>query len=96
MLRSLNLFGYAKNNKEHTMWKRDEQDSQLTNMIEARLSRRHFLTGTAAAGAGAFLALNPVANAVAASPTSSLLNFEAVPASTADTVVVPKAIKQLR
>ncbi|MEL6115040.1 PhoX family phosphatase [Photobacterium sp. SP02] len=75
------------------MWKRDEQDSQLTKMIEARLSRRHFLTGTAAAGAGAFLALNPVAKAVAASPTSSLLNFEAVPVSTADTVVVPKGYK---
>ncbi|KDM89639.1 PhoX family protein [Photobacterium galatheae] len=75
------------------MWKRDEQDSQLTQMIEARLSRRHFLTGTAVAGAGAFLAVNPVAKAVAATPKSSLLNFEAVPASTADTVVVPKGYR---
>lgn len=75
------------------MWNRDEQDSQFSEMIEARLSRRGFLTGTAAVSAGAFLALNPVAKAVAAKPTSSLLNFEPVPASTADTVVVPKGYK---
>ncbi len=75
------------------MWNRDEQDSQFSEMIEARLSRRGFLTGSAAVSAGAFLALNPVAKAVAAKPTSSLLNFEPVPASTADTVVVPKGYK---
>lgn len=75
------------------MWNRDEQDSQFSEMIEARLSRRGFLTGTAAVSAGAFLALNPVAKAVAAKPTSSLLNFEPIPASTADTVVVPKGYK---
>lgn len=75
------------------MWNRDEQDSQFSEMIEARLSRRGFLTGTAAVSASAFLALNPVAKAVAAKPTSSLLKFEPVPASTADAVVVPKGYK---
>lgn len=75
------------------MWNRDEQDSQFSEMIEARLSRRDFLAGTAAASAGAFLALNPVAKAVAAKPKSSLLNFEPVAASTADTVIVPKGYK---
>ncbi|WGY45584.1 PhoX family phosphatase [Vibrio sp. ABG19] len=75
------------------MWNRDEQDSQFSAMIDARLSRRRFLTGTAAAGAGAFLSLNPVAKAMAAQPQSSLLNFEPVPASTSDTLVVPKGYK---
>lgn len=73
------------------MCNRDEQDSQFTQMIGARLSRRHFLAG--AISTGAFLSLNPVAKAVAATAPSSLLNFEAVPASTADTFVVPKGYK---
>lgn len=75
------------------MWNRDEQESQFSAMIDARLSRRRFLTGTAAAGAGAFLTLNPVAKAVAAKPTSSLLNFEPIPASTSDSLIVPKGYK---
>ncbi|WP_070963788.1 PhoX family protein [Vibrio sonorensis] len=72
------------------MQRHDEQDSQFTQMVDARLSRRRFLTGTAAVSAGTFLALNPVSKAMAAKESSPLLNFEAVPASTADTVVVPK------
>ncbi len=75
------------------MWNRDEKDSQFSEMIEARLSRRRFLAGSAAVSAGAFLTLTPVAKAVAAKPQSSLLNFEPVPASTADMVVVPKGYK---
>ena len=76
------------------MWKRDEQDSQFSQMIEARLSRRRFLAGTAAVSAGAFLSLNPIAKAVAAGTSASqLLNFEAVPASTADSFVVPKGYR---
>lgn len=75
------------------MWNRDEKDSQFSEMIEARLSRRRFLAGSAAVSAGTFLTLNPVAKAVAAKPQSSLLNFEPVPASTADMVVVPKGYK---
>ena len=75
------------------MWDRDEQDSQFSQMIEARLSRRRFLAGTAAVSAGAFLSLNPIAKAIAASSDSRLLNFEAVPASTKDAIIVPKGYK---
>ncbi|EEO01501.1 TPA: PhoX family phosphatase [Vibrio cholerae] len=75
------------------MWKRDEQESQFSEMIEEQLSRRHFLAGSAAVSAGAFLALNPVASAVAAPATSNLLNFSAIPASTEDKVIVPKGYK---
>lgn len=75
------------------MWKRDEQESQFSEMIEAQLSRRHFLAGSAAVSAGAFLALNPVASAVAAPATSNLLNFSAIPVSTEDKVIVPKGYK---
>ncbi|NVJ58249.1 MAG: PhoX family phosphatase [Vibrionaceae bacterium] len=75
------------------MWNRDEQDSQFSQMIEARLSRRRFLVGTAAVSAGAFLSLNPIAKAFAADKQSALLNFEAVPVSTSDEIVVPKGYK---
>lgn len=75
------------------MWKRDEQESQFSEMIEAQLSRRHFLAGSAAVSAGAFLALNPVASAVAAPAKSTLLNFSPIPVSTEDTVIVPKGYK---
>ena len=34
-----------------------EQESQFSQMVDARLSRRRFLTGTAAVGAGAFYLL---------------------------------------
>ncbi|WP_372882327.1 PhoX family phosphatase [Psychromonas sp.] len=67
-----------------------DKESDFSNMINARLSRRGFLLGTAVAGAGAFLALNPVAKAMAAGMESKLLNFTAIPTSTSDTVVVPK------
>ena len=59
-------------------------------MVDARLSRRNFLFASAAVGAGAFLALNPVAKAVAATMDSTLLNFTAIPTSTSDSIVVPK------
>jgi secreted PhoX family phosphatase len=68
----------------------DSQDTEFGAMIDARLSRRGFLMGSAASGMGAFLALNPVAKAIAAQPTSSLLQFTPIPASTADQVIVPQ------
>jgi secreted PhoX family phosphatase len=71
----------------------DQQDSDFSKMIDTCLSRRGFLLGTAAVGAGTFLALNPIAKAIAGSMESKLLNFEAVPVSTSDTVVVPKGYK---
>ncbi|MDD9155135.1 PhoX family phosphatase [Aliivibrio sp. S4TY2] len=67
-----------------------EKESDFSNMVSARLSRRGFLMGAAAAGAGAFLALNPVAKAIAGSMDSSLLNFESIPTSTSDSIILPK------
>ncbi|MGL6025499.1 MAG: PhoX family protein, partial [Vibrio sp.] len=64
--------------------------SQFSQMIEARLSRRHFLAGGMAASAEAFLAVNPVASAVAAPAQSTLLNFSPIPVSMEDTLIVPK------
>ncbi|WP_413699605.1 twin-arginine translocation signal domain-containing protein [Psychromonas sp. KJ10-10] len=42
-----------------------DQNSEFSNMVDARLSRRSFLLGSATVGAGTFLALNPIANAIA-------------------------------
>ena len=67
-----------------------EKESDFSKMVNARLSRRGFLMGTAAVTAGAFLALNPVADAIAKSMDSTLLNFSAIPTSTSDNIVVPK------
>ncbi|MUL10719.1 PhoX family protein [Aliivibrio fischeri] len=67
-----------------------EKESDFSNMVNARLSRRGFLMGTAVAGAGAFLALNPVAKAIAGNMNNALLNFEAIPTSTSDSIVLPK------
>ena len=75
------------------MWDRDNQDSEFSQMIDARLSRRRFLVGSAAVSASAFLSLNPITKAFAANSESPLLNFEAVPASTADAFIVPKGYR---
>ncbi|WP_435236589.1 PhoX family protein [Psychromonas sp. PT13] len=66
-----------------------DKDTDFSKMVNARLSRRGFLFGSAAIGAGTFLALNPVAKAIAGSINSPLLNFTAIPTSTADTITVP-------
>ena len=75
------------------MKNQEEQESQFSQMVDARLSRRRFLTGTAAVGAGAFLSLNPIAKVFADNKKSVLLNFDAVPVSTSDTFIVPKGYK---
>ncbi|PKG37396.1 PhoX family protein [Psychromonas sp. Urea-02u-13] len=67
-----------------------KKESDFSNMVNARLSRRGFLMGTAMAGAGAFLAVNPIAKAIASSMNSSLLNFEAISTSTSDSILLPK------
>jgi len=66
-----------------------DKDTDFSKMVNARLSRRGFLFGSAAIGAGTFLALNPVAKAIAGSINSPLLNFTAIPTSTADKITVP-------
>ena len=68
-----------------------EQDSDFSKIIDAGLSRRRFMQGGATA-MGLFLAANPLTQAVAATthPQSKLLGFKKIPASTADTFVVPE------
>ena len=66
---------------------------ELTKMVERGLSRRRFLGATAALGAVTFFSMTPVSRSIAAAlaPTGSpLLGFKSVPASTADTIVVPE------
>ncbi len=66
---------------------------ELTQMAERGLSRRRFLGATAALGVVTFFSMTPVSRSIAAAlaPTGSpLLGFKAVPASTADTIVVPE------
>ncbi|WP_417614930.1 PhoX family protein [Oceanisphaera sp.] len=66
------------------------QVPEFTQMVEQSLSRRRFLGGAAALGAVAFFSASPLSRAVAAATGSSpLLGFSAVPTSTADTFVVP-------
>ena len=67
-----------------------EKESDFSKMVNARLSRRGFLIGTVAAGAGAFLAVSPVAKAMSGIMGNSLLNFTAIPTSTSDNIIVPK------
>lgn len=66
-----------------------KQSSEFTNILEQRLnSRRNFMITTA--GISGLLMLSPLSQAInAVSKKSSLLGFKAVPASTADTVIVP-------
>ena len=73
------------------MTKRLEEDTDLSKMVAAVLdtqaSRRGFLQGVGAC-MGGFLAGNAVAGA--ARRDSQLLDFDGVPASTLDEVIVPK------
>lgn len=69
---------------------------EFTQMAERGLSRRRFLGATAALGAVTFFSMTPVSRSIAAAlaPTGSpLLGFKAVPASTADTIMVPEGYK---
>lgn len=75
-----------------------EDEAQFSRMVDDAIqknsfSRRRFLAGSGLLGMGSFLAAAPVRSAMAAMGKSKLLGFEAVPASTADTVVVPRGYK---
>ncbi|TXH78472.1 MAG: PhoX family phosphatase [Thiothrix sp.] len=79
-------------------------DSEFSQLVETVLSRRQFLRNAGLAGLGAFFMASPLSQAMAesassaATPTtetakasvSTLMGFKAIPASTADTVVVPE------
>ncbi|CZF81364.1 hypothetical protein GCE9029_02562 [Grimontia celer] len=67
-----------------------DNEPEFNRFIDAAMNRRNFLRAAGAAGSVAFFAASPVAKAVAGSmDKSKLMGFEAIPASTADTVVVP-------
>ena len=73
------------------------QVPEFTQMVENILSRRRFLGGAAALSAAAFFSVSPLSRAIAAATDSSpLLGFSAVPSSTADTFVVPNGYKAER
>jgi hypothetical protein len=79
-------------------------ESEFTQLVEQALSRRQFLRRAGLAGLGAFFMTSPLTQAIAdaASTTatttkqiapSTLLGFKGIPASTADTVVLPEGYK---
>lgn len=68
-----------------------DSEPEFNRFIDAAMNRRNFLRAAGAAGSVAFFAANPVANAVAGSmERSQLMGFKAIPASTADAVIVPE------
>lgn len=82
-------------------------DSDFSQLVEQAMSRRQFLRNAGLAGLGAFFMATPLSQAIAESVTtapsstteaaklspSTLIGFKAIPASTADTVVVPEGYK---
>ncbi|OEF30013.1 PhoX family protein [Vibrio rumoiensis] len=67
------------------------ESSDFSQIVEKGLSRRRFLQASAATSTIAFFTASPLANAMARPPkTQSLLGFDPIAASTADTVIVPR------
>jgi secreted PhoX family phosphatase len=68
-----------------------EQEPEFNKFIDAAMSRRRFIKTTGAAGTVGFFAANPVSGAIAKtmSGDASLIGFDAIPASTKDTIEVP-------
>ncbi len=68
-----------------------DQEPEFNRFIDAAVSRRRFLKTTGAAGTVGFFAASPISLAIAGSVSSEskLMGFEAISASTADTVQVP-------
>ena len=82
-----------------------QADSDFTQLVEKALSRRQFLRRAGLAGLGAFLMAAPLTQAIAeavsttataATPDaakmtpSTLMGFKGIPASTADTIILPE------
>ncbi len=65
----------------------------FSQLVDKAISRRQFMTTSGALGLSAFLAASSAGKALAAMPKSQRLGFEAVPASGADTVIVPKGYR---
>jgi len=68
------------------------KSSKLESLITNALSRRRFLQSVGLVGAGTFLAGMPIKQAISATQ-SKLLDFDALPASTSDKVIVPKGYR---
>jgi len=68
------------------------KSSELASLISNALSRRFFLQSAGLVGAGTFLAGMPIKQAFSATP-STLFDFQSLPASTSDTVLVPKGYR---
>ncbi len=68
------------------------KSSKLKSLITNALSRRRFMQSVGLVGAGTFLAGMPIKQAISATP-SNLLDFDALPASTSDKVIVPKGYR---
>lgn len=87
--------------KDHTELSFDEFDEAINprpqvqdfdRVVEAAINRRGFLSGVLTFGAGAFVMSTSALTrpAEAAAHSASRFGFEAVPTSTADTIVVPQ------
>ncbi|WP_413283619.1 PhoX family protein [Vibrio sp. MA40-2] len=68
-----------------------EKEPEFNRFIEAVMSRRNFLKNTGAASTVAFFSASPISQAIASSMQheTAIMGFEAIPASTADSIVVP-------
>ena len=67
-------------------------EPEFNKFVDAAMSRRRFLKATGAAGTVGFFAASPVSQAIANTKPSqsSLLGFDAIAISTADTIEVPE------
>ncbi|MGX9416213.1 PhoX family protein [Vibrio sp. RC27] len=66
-------------------------EPEFNRLVDAAMSRRSFLKSAGAAGTVGFFAAAPLSQAIAGSMSNKTvtIGFEAIPTSTADTVVVP-------
>ncbi|MCW8885788.1 MAG: PhoX family phosphatase, partial [Motiliproteus sp.] len=68
----------------------ESEDSEFTRLIDQALSRRQFIAASGSLGLGISMAGFMAASPSAEAATSSLMGFKQVPASGADTVIVPE------
>ncbi|MEL6989759.1 MAG: alkaline phosphatase PhoX, partial [Bacteroidota bacterium] len=66
------------------------QETQFDQVVEEAISRRGFLGGTLAFSTGAFLMGTTALTPTSASAAAKRFGFEAIPAGTDDTIIVPK------
>lgn len=74
--------------KHHSTNLQDSDQSDFSRIVETAISRRSLLKGGGAA-LGLFLAAHPLSQAIAATTSSKLIGFKAIPTSTSDDFIVP-------